>query len=121
MKHIMRGLARTDYGIIAIAALFEEHCHKRAQPFAYQDAKNIGEDRREWSFNETLECIFAADKLAKWRNIIMEPYRLVNTFTTPTPNTMSNICCPFHLMADALAAKYVWSQILWFNLIGSSR
>jgi len=43
----------TDYGIIAVAALFEEHCHKRAQPFAYQDAKNIGEDRREWCFNET--------------------------------------------------------------------
>jgi len=38
MKRIM-GFPRTDYGIIADAALFEEHCRKKAKPFAYQDAK----------------------------------------------------------------------------------
>ena len=47
MKHIMGAVARTDYSIIAVAALFEQHCHKRAQPFAYQDATNVWEDRRE--------------------------------------------------------------------------
>ena len=40
------GVVRSDYGIIAVAALFEEHCRKNAKPFAYQDARSIAEDRR---------------------------------------------------------------------------
>jgi hypothetical protein len=107
MTRIMGGIPRTDYGIIAAAALFEEHCRKRAKAFAYQDAKNIAENRREWVFNEMIECIFDAEKLAKWLKVIMEPYRLTNTVTTPTPHTLPNIYSPLHLMVDALAAKYV--------------
>ena len=105
------GVVRTDYGIIAVAALFEEHCRKKAKPFAYQDARNIAEDRRKWFFNEMLQCIFSADNLVKWRNIIMEPYHLIDAITTPTPDNMPNIYSPLHLMVDALAAKYVWSWI----------
>jgi len=106
------GVFRTDYGIIAVAAVFEEHCRKKAKPLAYQDARNIAEDRRNgfsmkcWT---QLECIFSADNLVKWRNVITEPYHLIDTITTPTPDNMPNIYAPLHLMLDALAAKYVWS------------
>ena len=54
------GIVRTDYSIIAVAALFEEHCRKKAKPFAYKEARGIAEDRRNWFFNEMLECIFSA-------------------------------------------------------------
>ena len=106
------GVARTDYGIITVAALFEEHCRKKAKPFAYYDARGINEDRRKWFFNEMLECIFSADNVIKWRNVITEPYHLIDTITTPTPDNMPNIYSPLHLMVDALAAKYVWSPIV---------
>ena len=101
------GIVRTDYSIIAVAALFEEHCRKKAKPFAYKEARGIAEDRRNWFFNEMLECIFSADNLVRWRNDITEPYHLIDTITTPTLNNMPNIYSPLHLMVDALAAKYV--------------
>lgn len=114
------GVPRTDYGIIAAAALFDEHCRRKSKPFAYQDAKNMAENRREWIFKEMLECIFSDEHLPRWRKVIMEPYSLLNTVTSPTPHTRPNIYSPLHLMVEALTAKYVWSQYCGLILLGSS-
>jgi len=59
------GIPRMDCGMIAAAALFEEHCRKKSKRGAYPDGKNIEENQREWLFNERMDCIFAAHSLVK--------------------------------------------------------
>ena len=101
---------RSDLPVIAVAAIFEEHCRRLSQPMQYENCKKVNEGNRAFFFEEMKQIIFHPANFSRWLMVITTRYQNVTpgelNVSVP-PHGYPNIYSPIHLIVDSLASAYV--------------
>jgi|SRR5947207_12150662 len=101
---------RSDLAVIAVAAVFEEHCRRLSRPMQYENCKKVNEGNRKFFFEEMKQTIFHPTNLHRWLKMITARYQNVapvelNVYGSP--QRCPNMYSPIHLIVDSLTSVYV--------------
>lgn len=101
---------RSDLVVIAVAAVFEEHCRRLSRPMQYENCKKIKEGNRAFFFEEMKQTIFHSANFHRWSKTIIARYQNVmpgELNVSISTHGYPNIYSPIHLIIDSLASVYV--------------
>jgi hypothetical protein len=102
-------LYRKDLPVIAVAALFEEHCRFDSgfQSKVYENIYELGTIRMNFLIKEVLKI-----DLSRWLEAIAAPYNQISSgnlrvYLSPSPEI--DILAVFHIIFQSLRVRHVFS------------
>jgi hypothetical protein len=102
-------LYRRDLPVIAVAALFEEHCRFESgfQSKVYENIYELGTIRMNFLIKEVLKI-----DLSRWLEAIAAPYNQISpgdlrVYLSPSPEI--DILAVFHIIFQSLRVRHVFS------------
>jgi hypothetical protein len=114
---------RSDMGILAVAAMFEEHCGSKANILRYANCSKPAQRKKDFFVGEMVKAVFTPANLNRWCNRLLAFPLPEPPATVFTPQQCdADIVSPLHLIVDALVKdRGVSSPSFFFNVLGTQR
>lgn len=118
-----KGDYRSDMGILAVAAMFEEHCGSNANFLRYANCSKLAQRKKDFLVGEMVKTVFTPVNLNRWCNRLLAfhlPEPPASVFTSQQYD--ADIVSPVHLIVDALVKdREVLPSGFWANVLGTQR